>query len=80
MRSQASAKQCAMPSTYTRTDDRSKVGVLVEFQRLLRFDVSDPSELSLLDVSLHLAWMPIVARNTFPVDATCRVFGVEPPP
>jgi hypothetical protein len=27
----------------------------------------------------RLAWTPIVARNTFPVDATCKLFGVEPP-
>jgi hypothetical protein len=33
----------------------------------------------LLDLSLRLASTPIVARNTFPVDATCKVFGVEPP-
>jgi hypothetical protein len=64
---------------YTRTDDRSNVGVLTEFQRLLAFDLSDSPELSLLDLSLRLAWTPIVARNTFPVDATCKLFGVEPP-
>lgn len=64
---------------YTRTDDRSNVGVLTEFQRLLAFDLSDSPELSLLDLSLRLAWTPIVARNTFPVNATCRLFGVEPP-
>ena len=64
---------------YTRTDDRSNVGVLTEFQRLLAFDLSEPSELTLLDLSLRLAWTPIVARNTFPVDATCKLFGVEPP-
>ncbi|HEY5946012.1 MAG TPA: hypothetical protein VIV40_11005 [Kofleriaceae bacterium] len=64
---------------YARTDDRSNVGVLTEFQRLLTFDLSEPSELSLLDLSLRLAWTPIVARNTFPVTATCKLFGVEPP-
>ena len=64
---------------YTRTDDRSNVGVLTEFQRLLSFDLSELSELSLLDLSLRLASTPIVARNTFPVDATCKLFGVEPP-
>ncbi|HEY5948046.1 MAG TPA: hypothetical protein VIV40_21265 [Kofleriaceae bacterium] len=64
---------------YTRTDDRSNVGVLTEFRRLLAFDLSEPSELPLLDLSLRLAWTPIVARKTFPVDATCKLFGVEPP-
>jgi len=64
---------------YTRTDDRSNVGVLIEFQRLLAFDLFEPPELTLLDLSLRLAWTPIVARNTFPVDATCRLFGVERP-
>ena len=64
---------------YTRTDDRSNVGVLTEFQRLLSFDLSEPSELSLLDLSLRLASTPIVARNTFPFKATCELFGVEPP-
>jgi hypothetical protein len=64
---------------YARTDDRSNVGVLTEFQRLLAFDLSEPSELTLLDLSLRLAWTPIVARNTFPVDATCKLFGVETP-
>jgi hypothetical protein len=62
---------------YTRTDDRSNVGVLTEFQRLLAFDLSDPSELTLLDLSLRLAWTPIVARKTFPVHATCKLFGVH---
>ncbi len=64
---------------YTRTDDRSNVGVLTEFQRLLAFDLSEPSDLSLLDLSLRLAWTPIVARNTFSIDGTCKLFGVEPP-
>lgn len=64
---------------YTQADDRSNVGVLTEFQRLLAFDLAEQSELSLLDLSLRLAWTPIVARNTFPVDATCKLFGVEPP-
>jgi hypothetical protein len=64
---------------YTRTDDRCNVGVLTEFQRLLAFDLSEPSDLTLLELSLRLAWTPIVARNTFPVDATCKLFGVEPP-
>jgi len=64
---------------YTRTDDRSKVGVLTEFQRLLTYDLSEPSELSLLDLSLRVAATPIVTRNTFPFKATCELFGVEPP-
>ena len=64
---------------YAGTDDRSNVGVLTEFQRLLTFDPSELSELSLLDLSLRLAATPIVARDTFPVDATCKLFGVEPP-
>lgn len=64
---------------YGRTDDRSNVGVLTEFQRLLTYDLVEESPLSLLDLSLRLAWTPIVARNTFPVDATCKLFDVEPP-
>lgn len=64
---------------YTRTDDRSNVGVLNEFQRLLSFDLSEPSGSSLIDLSLRLAWTPIVARKTFPADATCKLFGVESP-
>jgi hypothetical protein len=43
------------------------------------FDLADSPELSLLELSLRLAWTPIVARRTFPVDATCKRFGVEPP-
>ena len=66
-------------AVYTRTDDRSNVGVLTEFQRLLAFDFSEPTELSLQDLSLRLAWTPIVARNASPVRATCQLFGVEPP-
>jgi uncharacterized protein DUF6933 len=75
----ASERDAMRDVAYTRTDDRSNVGVLTEFQRLLAFDLSEPSDLTLLDLSLRLAWTPIVARNTFPVDATCKLFGVEPP-
>lgn len=32
------------------------------------------------ELSLRLARTPIVARNVFPVNETCRVFGVAPPP
>jgi len=75
----ASERDAMRDVVYARTDDRSNVGLLTEFQRLLAFDLSDSPELSLLDLSLRLAWTPIVARNTFPVDATCKLFGVEPP-
>ena len=74
----ASERAAMRDVVYTRTDDRSNVGVLTEFQRLLAFYLAEPPELALLDVSLRLAWTPIVARNTFPIDATCRLFGVEP--
>jgi hypothetical protein len=75
----ASERDAMRDVAYTRTDDRSNVGVLTEYKRLLAFDLSEPSDLSLLDLSLRLAWTPIIARNTFPVDATCKLFGVEPP-
>jgi hypothetical protein len=62
-----------------RLPDRRNVGVLTEFQRLLTHDLSESLGLSLLDVSLRLAWTPIMARNTSPVDARCKLFGVERP-
>ena len=65
---------------YARTDDRSNIGVLTEFQRLLTYDLSESSDSNFLEVSLRLAWTPITARNTFPVAATCKLFGVERPP
>lgn len=64
---------------FKRTDDRSNVGVLTEFQRLLAFDLAEESGLTPLDLSLRLAYTPIVARNTFPINATCKLFGVERP-
>jgi hypothetical protein len=73
----ASERDAMRDVVYAPTDDRSNVGVLGEFQRLLAFELS--SDLPLLDLSLRLAATPIVARGTFPVDATCKRFGVEPP-
>jgi len=64
---------------FARTDDRSTVGVLVDLQRLLVYGLNDHPSISLLEQSLHLAQTPIVARKTFPCDATCKRFGIEPP-
>jgi hypothetical protein len=75
----AKEREAMRDVAYASTDDRSNVGVLGEFQRMLAFELAEPPELTLLDRSLRLAWTPIVARNTFPVHATCKLFGVEPP-
>lgn len=64
---------------YARTDDRSNVGVLTELQRLLHYDLDELPGVSMTELSLRLAQTPIVARNVFPVNETCRVFGVAPP-
>jgi len=64
---------------YARTDDRSNVGVLTELQRLLHYDLDELPGVSMKELSLRLARTPIVARNVFPVNETCRVFGVAPP-
>jgi Domain of unknown function (DUF6933) len=70
--------ECAAMSevTYARTDDRSTVGVLTELQRLLHGDLEYFPNAALTDLSLRLAHTPVVARNVFPDDATCRLFGV----
>lgn len=65
---------------YARTDDRSNVGVLTELQRLLHYDLDEMPQPSLRELSLRLAKTPIVARNLFPADETCRLFGVPRPP
>ena len=64
---------------YARTDDRSNVGVLTELQRLLHYALDELPGVSMKELSLRLAQTPIVARNVFPVNETCRVFGVDPP-
>lgn len=71
-------RECAAMSEvkYARTDDRSTVGVLTEFQRLLHDDLEFLPTATLGEQSLRLAATPIVARNIFPEDATCRHFGV----
>ena len=65
---------------FTRTDDRSNVAVLREFQRLFEHHLAYEPELPLLDHCLRLAPTPIIARNTFPDHATCKLFGVGGPP
>ena len=65
---------------YARTDDRSNVGVLTELQRLLHYDLDELPGVSMKELSLRCARTPIVARDVFPVNETCRVFGVAPPP
>ena len=64
---------------YARTDNRSNVGVLTELQRLLHYDLDELPGVSMKELSLRLARTPIVARKVFPVDETCRAFGVAPP-
>ena len=64
------------PVRYVKTDDRSNVGVLTEFQRLLVDDLEYVPTAPLTALSLRLAHTPIVARNMFPDDATCRLFGI----
>lgn len=74
-------RECAAMSEvqYARTDDRSTVGVLTEFQRLLHGDLEYFPTATLTELSLRLAQTPIVARNAFPEDETCRLFGVPLP-
>jgi hypothetical protein len=62
-----------------KTDDRSTVGVLTEFQRLLHGDLDFFPTATPAQLSLRLAHTPIVARDLFPQDATCRLFGVPIP-
>ena len=71
-------RECAAMSEvqYARTNDRSNVGVLIEFQRLLHYDLEDLAAMTPLELSLRLAHTPIVAREAFPEDDTCRFFGV----
>ena len=42
----------------------------------LNYDLDDDPDMTLLQQSLRLAHTPIVARNVFPEDATCELFGV----
>jgi hypothetical protein len=74
-------RECAAMSDvqYARTDDRSNVGVLTELQRLLHGDLEYLPTATLTELSLRLAQTPIVARNVFPEDETCRLFGVPLP-
>jgi len=74
-------RECAAMSEvqYARTDDRSTVGVLTELQRLLHGDLEYHPNATLTELSLRLAETPIVARDLFPDDATCRMFGVPTP-
>jgi len=64
------------PASLARTNDRSLVGVLVEFQRQLEYHLEDAPAQSLRELSLCLAGTPIVARDTIPEVATCDLFGV----
>ena len=63
---------------YAKTDDRSTVGVMTDFQRAIPYFVDDA--LTPLEMSLQLARTPIVARDLFPIYATCDLFGVAHPP
>jgi hypothetical protein len=71
-------RECAAMSDvqYAPTDDRSNVGVLTELQRLLHGDLDYLPNATLTELSLRLAQTPIVARNVFPEDETCQLFGV----
>jgi hypothetical protein len=62
-------------ATYARTNDRSTVGVLTDFQRLLRYDLEDAPNTGLLERSLRFAETPIVARSLTPDRATRALFG-----
>ena len=64
---------------YARTDNRSTVGVLVNLEQSLKFRLEDDPAFDIVELSRWLAETPITARNTFPDQATCRLFGVEPP-
>lgn len=64
---------------YAKTDDRSNVGVLTEFHHLLVAHLEDVPTAPLTALSLRLAHTPIVARNMFPEDATCHLFGIPLP-
>ena|SRR5947209_13722005 len=63
---------------YARTDNRSSVGVLLNLEQSLRFRLEDDLAFDIVEVSRWLAETPITARNTFPDQATCRLFGVDP--
>lgn len=65
--------------TFARTNDRSTVGVLTDFQRLLRFDLENDPTTGLLERSLRLAETPIVARNLIPNRETRSLFGARSP-
>ena len=72
-------RECAAMTSvrYARTDDRSTVGVLVEFGRLLEAELVARPAASLTELSLRLAETPIVARNAWPGEATRRLFGAS---
>jgi hypothetical protein len=71
------ARECAAmtPVRYARTDDRSTVGVLVEFGRLLEAELLARPTASPTALSLRLADTPIVARDAWPGQDTRRAFG-----
>jgi hypothetical protein len=74
-------RECAAMTEvqYARTADRSTVGVLTEFQQLLHWDLDERPNRTLTEESLRLAQILIVARDVFPEDATCKLFGVLRP-
>jgi hypothetical protein len=63
--------------SYAPTNDRSTLGVLVDFCRLLTWELV--AGVPLTYVSQRLACTPIVARKLFPGRATCDLFGAPPP-
>lgn len=79
--SETIARECAAMATvsFARTDDRSTVGVLVEFVRLLTAELQANPAASTTALSLRLAETPIVARNLWPGQATRRLFGAPDP-
>ena len=74
-------RECAAMSDtrYAKSDSRSNVGVLTEFQRLLPDHLDDVPAVTLVQVSLRLAETPIVSRHVFPDEETCRLFDVPVP-
>jgi hypothetical protein len=74
-------KECSYyngPVLYAPTNDRSTLGVLVDFCSLFEYEIAAEG-VPLTYVAQRLSSTPIVARNIFPGHATCALFGAPTP-
>ena len=73
------ARECAAMGDVriAATNDRSTVGVMVDFVRLARFALDDDPHTTPLELAMWLAKTPIVARNAYPDRDTRRMFGMH---